>query len=361
MDDNTKNSQITGFLIIGLSLLSFSVATFLSREMTMFTIVTTALIVVLGKMAELFINKYFTGKIPYILQISSFRIASGIAALFFIFSFNIEGAKGIEVIFLTTVFTILSIAFSTVELFGKYIVLVKIIKAFIYLFRGIVIKFLSEIIWVNGEWDIGVRLSISNIVLVTYLIMFVITLLSLFELSENKYLKTAGKWFGKNTHSNLVYALLLGTLIIGFDINELLKWITLATILIIIFFVIIYRSNKYYEISSNEQLKKHIQEVNYSKNIEIDRISKCIDEFVIDREKENLIVLIVQIAINLKVPNNGIKVILRPLLSYNDAYASWFNYRSEIELVNQRNIKNRRMIVNNMIAYLDNYRREDNV
>jgi hypothetical protein len=361
-----RTGDISGFVVAWVFMLGMIVLFYLSKVAASFLLVLIPVCVIItGKLLEAIIDRFLSGRLSYVLQIVIVKVSLGAAAFVFMYrypnSVNVNNAS-----YFIFILVFLRICLKLTEFLDSKIVPFALSRAFIYLFEGIAIWGISRLIWNGGVWNIGAGFSFGSIVLFGYIMLFICMLLSLFELIKNQNLKALGIWFGKSPNVKLLFATCLGFILIDLRYHiaqkfpqqyEFVEWMAFGGILIFAFFVVYSKVSNAVDRSQYEELGMHAQSIVYYKGDELKNLTKYIDEFVIHGKKNNLLTYIVLAMEGLGITFKQSNYIIAPLVDYNDKYEPWLMFRSEIEMVDERNIKQRRMIVEKIVSDIKDYRR----
>ena len=315
------------------------------------------------KLVRSLIKIYCTGLLPYIFQRILSKMEWGTAIFLFMLLMPDSPEMNLAsygVLFLT----LLNMAASLLFLIEKYIVPTIVVKAFIHLLRGVIIFCMTRAVWGSGVRELNYQFSLSNIIGFGYAVLFLCTLLSLLVLSNNQYLKTAGRWFGASPYSKLigsfVIAFVFGDLRISVmksfpEKYELIEWIVFGVLLLISAFIIFIKVQDFTRAEVDGNLKRHIQEITYNKGNKLNHASACIEQFINTGEKSSLITFIIVTAMELGISQGTASNLIKPLMYYEDKFMPLFQFSSEINEVHERNKKDRKVIVERVIVDLKGF------
>lgn len=333
-----------------------------ARESFMFLIIPTMVVLAAMSVRSL-INKYLAGRLAEALEKGISTMGWGIAVFFF-FNLMPQAAPvnlaSYWILFLTLSITIWKMLY----LIDNYFVIATVIRAIMYLFMGLAARMMVITLWSGGYWDLGIKISTADMVLFGFFVLMLFTLLSLVELSKNDYLKAVGKWCAKSPVSKFIYGCII--IFVFKDLRVILQeafpnayilaeWIFLFLVLLVLFLYV--RSKLQYAIrhTSNEELKKHVQEIRYDKGSELKDAARYIDDFIYKGEKSKILTFIITHAQHARIPGETLSNIIKPLTDYRDVPVPRVFFRRELGLIDNRNMHNRRATLENVINQIRYY------
>lgn len=153
--------------------------------------------VLTGNLIKNIINIFLKGQLSAALEKMSVMLGLGIAI--FLFLFLLPEVERINKASFGVPFLTLIIVFNSCfyEFIKNNIIFSRIVKALLYFLQGVILRLMIGVLWENGVWDIGITISIGDMVLFGHLILFASSLISILELSENDVYKKLGSWFSR--------------------------------------------------------------------------------------------------------------------------------------------------------------------
>ncbi len=250
----------------------------------------------------------------------------------------------------------------------QYIIASAILKSILFLMQGIIASFMISALWKDGVWRIGFNVSVSFMVFFGFLILALSMLLSLLELSKQEQLIAVGKWFGKAAPSKFIFGCVLVFLLK--DIPEIvssfpryfiyIEWFLLFVVLLILLFVLFNKIRNEVSIDPKENLRKHVQEITYNKELEVRELSKYLDDYILKGDMSKILILIADAGKRSAISTEKMGSIIKPMLNHKDLPFPLIYLSSEKLLNEKRDAEKRREIIEKVIAEIKNYGRMNN-
>lgn len=314
-----------------------------------------------GMTAKRFVAYYLKGKWAGLIANSCVVMGNGTAVLLFMFlvSSSIR-AKGAS-------FGVLMVAASIIvyrisKLYSNRIYEESIIRVVSYMVAGVSIEFMFRSLWPEGYWDIGLRLSVGDLMLLTFIVLAVFQLASLLDLMEKEKVSRVSLWL-KSNHRNKFFAILfiiyllvdlrrdiMGDAVLG-------EWIFIFVVLLVVFIVLAVKISGAVNRSPEEKLNKHLQKISFDKIKDISNISKCINDFVDSGSKNGITSCLYYMAYKAGISIGVATTIIAPVLEYKDLEMPSLTTRGNYRVIEERNRQNRIKVIEYVVDNLESYGR----
>lgn len=328
-----------------------------------FLILPTACILI-SKAFEYIANKYLRGDaIPVAASVVT-RICWGLAGFFYM-SFMPGSSSYKQAAICILISSFIGTLFLLLPLIKSHIVLSSSARAFLYIILGLTLSWMFKILWVEGIWDAGIKIHASSIVLFGYMIVAACSFLYMLILSRNAYIAGIGKWFGKDYGIKLIISFALvfaisdvyGSLMEKYT-GEYAKfqWLFIFLVLVVLLIVFLIKANSFWTVSIHPELKMHLLDIKYIKDKEISTLSQYVTEFIEYGNKTRLITYLAFLASNMNISVEAAgSMTIKPLVEYSDIKTPLFSLKREMDVIDDLNKENRRIIVQNIINSLKNH------
>lgn len=318
-------------------------------------------IILLGKSLKEIINYIFVGRLVKLLVSSIVVLANGIAA--FLFLFLISDNMDLKLA------SIYSVSISISIILYKFTWLCKgrvfadsIIKALSYLIAGLSIRHMFLAIWPIGFWDIGLKISLGDLVLFSFWGIALMQMLSLMDLTGNEIAGRISFWLKRNQAAKFVSMFIVFYLLYDLrgDVMEnsvLAGWVLIFIVLLVVSIIVLIKLKKEVGIAPEEKLGKHFQDIRYSKIKDITNISKHINDFVEHGSRTGIVSCLYYMACKSDISIGTASKMIMPLLEYNDMGYPGITTRKNYKTIEERNRQIRSKILEDVIISFEYYGR----
>lgn len=319
-----------------------------------------------GLFTQGLIHRFFSGDLALILERVFKRLGWGIAAFFF--AFCMPEAEPMNMLAYGVLFLTVLLTLNCLTLLVKhYVVLSRVFQALLFLLQGFAVRMIVMALLPKGVWEsLGIGVSVADMAFAGFFVMFLCKLFSLSELSSNHYFKAAGGWVEKSYPLEFLFACI--AVFIFKDIRNFIRqnfsqdfimgeWIFVFVLLTVASVIVIRQIQYSTKIIPHKDLKKHIQEIKFNKGTDLREVTNYIDEFIYRGEKSNIVTFMTMTAYHSDIPHKMVGNILKPLIECKDMPVPSIFLRSELRMIEEYNIENRKQILEDVITKVKYYRR----
>ncbi|HOV27673.1 MAG TPA: hypothetical protein PK566_15105 [Pseudobacteroides sp.] len=325
--------------------------------------------VLTGNLIKNIINIFLKGQLSAALEKMSVMLGLGIAI--FLFLFLLPEVERINKASFGVPFLTLIIVFNSCfyEFIKNNIIFSRIVKALLYFLQGVILRLMIGVLWENGVWDIGITISIGDMVLFGHLILFASSLISILELSENDVYKKLGSWFSRKPWLKFFAgcAFILYFKDIRTGINDYypelfvyVEWAGIFIVLLIIFIVAFSKIQQDRAPQFHERFGKHVQEIVYNKSYDGREVAMFLENFVSRGELSGILAFLVGLAKERMISDVEISRLIKPITDFKAIEIPKVCYRSEYDYIMKMNMDERKKLVEIVIWNIKNYGRNNN-
>lgn len=327
-----------------------------------------AIFVLMGYLARNIINILLRGQLANAFEKMSVMVGWGLAIFLFLFLLpeaDKMNTASFGVPFLVLIFTFNSCFYGFIK---NNIIFSRFIKALLYFLQGFVLRQMIFVLWENGSWDIGITISLGDMVLFGHLMLFASALISILELSDQSIYKKIGEWFSKKPWLKFFFgcALVLYFKDIRVRINEsypelfvYVEWVGIFLILLIIFIGAFSKMRGERAPQFHERFGRHVQEVVYNKSYDGREISMFLDNYVVRGELSGILTFLVGLAKERMIPDVEISRLIKPLTDFKGMEVPKVCYKNEFNYIMKMNMDERKKIIEVVIWNIKYYGRNN--
>ncbi|NLD50171.1 MAG: hypothetical protein GX660_23795 [Clostridiaceae bacterium] len=307
------------------------------------------------------INYIFVGKLVKFIGSSTVVLAYGTAA--FLFLYLASDSMDLKLASIYPVLISISIIiYKFSGLFKGSIFIDSVIKTISYLVAGLSIRYMFVAIWTNGFWDIGLKISVGDLVLFSFWGIALMQMLSLIDLTGNEKAGRISFWLKRYQVAKFISIFIFFYLLYDFrgDVMGeyvLAGWIFIFVVLLVAFIAVILRLKKDVGTAPEERLGRHFQDISYSKIKDITNISKYINDFVEHGSRTGIVSCLYYMACKSEISISTASKMILPLLEYSDMGYPGITTRKNFKTIEERNRQNRMKILEDVINSFEYYGR----
>ncbi len=337
------------------------------RTRLLFILIPT-IFVLMGYLARDIINILLRGQLANALEKMSIMVGWGLAI--FLFLFLLPEADKMNTASFGVPFLVLIVTFNSCfyEFIKNNIIFSRVIKALLYFLQGFVLRQMIFVLWENGSWDIGITISLGDMVLFGHIMLFASALISILELSDHSIYKKIGEWFSRNPWLKFFAgcALVLYFKDIRVRINEsypalfvYVEWVGIFLILLIIFIGAFSKIRGERAPQFHERFGKHVQEIVYNKSYDGREISMFLDNYVSRGELSGILTFLVGLAKERMISDVEISRLIKPLTDFKGVEVPKVCYKGEYNYITKMNMDERKKIIEVVIWNIKYYGRNN--
>ncbi|MCX7746145.1 MAG: hypothetical protein N2645_04505 [Clostridia bacterium] len=320
--------------------------------------------ILMGVTLENLIQNFFSGRLAFMLAGTMKKLFLGLAAIAFIMfipeTFNFMFGM------ILVIYLILLLAHGYISLTVKRFATYSVLRSVSYVIQGILVWTIMHIVWDRdgGHWMIGIDLSAADMAMAGYFALSVFSLLALFSLNESPFSKYIGKWSQENTIGKFFYG--AGVVFVFKDVPKVIdtvfkedaftaQLVLMVFILIILFINIKSLITHSRELEPHDNLSRHMLSLKFFNHEELEMTTEYIRSFVEQGEKSRIIAYI---ALRLQLAGMPVELVARliyPMIHYKDVSLPLICRRSEALLIEEKNRKSRRNVLEYTIQMIEYY------
>ncbi|MDP4179635.1 MAG: hypothetical protein Q8942_00925 [Bacillota bacterium] len=370
---NNKNTNIFVYITIIIILVGLCIflgvngaASGSGVKRSFFFLIVPIILVLMGNLSKSVINNFFRGEMAKALEKMSIMLGWGFAIfLFFLLmpDAGIVNKASFGIPLLTLIITYNNCFFRFIK---NNIIFSKILKAIMFFAQGIVIRQMIYALWEGGVWNIGIDISVGDMALFGHIALFLSSIISILELSDNLTYRKLGKWF--SAKPGLKFLMGCGLVFYFKDLRTqvndsfpnmfvYVEWIGIFAILLIIFITAFSKIRKERVMDFHERFGKHVQEIIYNKSYEGREISILIDDYINRGEVAGILTFLVGIAKEKAISDRETSRIIKPIVDFKAIEPPKLCYESEFIYITEKNTNDRKKLIEAAINNIGNYGR----
>lgn len=316
-------------------------------------------VILVGVTLKYFASHYLKGELSESISNTCFIISCGIAAFFFIFFLPLGGGQrwaGFGFIILSALMALYRFSNDCI----KNIIAKDLIKSGVYLVAGITLDLMFRIFLSNGGWALGFRFSAGTIFFFSLAIIAVFQLTSFLDFLGDERISKAALWFRTNHGIKFFAIFIIIYLLVYFRRYIAMgavmgEWIFISLVLLLTFIVLAIRLSVAVNRKPEQRLRKHFQKIGLDKIRDITSISDCINGFVNDGKRNEIVATLYYMSYRTGIPLKRASTIIAPIIDYKDIKMPPLVTRSKYLFITEKNRQNRSMIIDKIVNNLQHY------
>ncbi len=304
-----------------------------------------------GGSARAFVNAYFIGRWARLVASFISYFANGTAVFLFL-AFALQNMYLLTALIWVLLLAFSIIAFKASEYFYTGIYEGCMIKAASYVFIGLSVKSMLGVIGKDSYLGGGFWISLSNILMISFVALALIQLATLVELFYTTTSRRISMWLKSKHKSKFI---VIGIYVFGIGVirrGMMGEWLIVFMVLLAIFIVFALKFWGEVKNSPEEKLAKHIQDMNFDKSKDLENVSRYIDEYVSYGKKSKLVSYMTFLGYKTGIPFHAVSNIIAPLVEYNDPEIPGMLTSEQYKAIEERNRQNRSRVIEKITSNL---------